>query len=187
MQSHILSDIQFPRPTCQCSLLRTHTHAHAHAQRLTYKHMWAWLESCGWLTNGMVFIFCLWRGGGNDSIIVLSAQHSLPISIEKSSAAGYLCLWKLQRHTLYSLTHSQKQDSIATVVNRSHEEECCSLNVFVHLLFCSGVCNVILFVITPRKMLLKMRLFYIHWTRQSFQSCLDTVRIAGRKGLMKCT
>lgn len=67
--------------------------------------MWTWLESSGCLTNGMVFIFCLWRGGGNDSIIVLSAQHSLPISIQKSSAAGYPRLCNLT----HTLTHKQEQ------------------------------------------------------------------------------
>lgn len=147
-----MTDIPFPLPTCQGSqALHTHAHVHAHTQKLTYKHMWAWLESCGWLTNGTVFIFCLRHGGSNDSIIVLSAQHSLPISIQNSSAAGYPRLWNLQRHT-----HSHKQkDSVAT--NRSHEENAVHFSVFIALIFCSGICCAILSVISPRKMLLKVR------------------------------
>lgn len=116
VHTYTITNIQFPLPTCQGSqTLHSHAHVHVHTQKLAYQHMWAWLESCGWLTKGTVFIFCLWHGSSNDFVIVLSAQHSLPINIQNSSAAGYPHLWNLQRHT-----HSHRQkDLVATVVNRS--------------------------------------------------------------------
>lgn len=130
---HIPKDIPFPLPTCQGSRLCVHIHT----IRQTYKHMWAWLESSGRLTNGTVFIFCLWHGGGNDSIIVLSAQHSLPISIQRhSSAAGYPLFWDLTRTPTHTCLHKQK-DSVATVVNRSREKNAFHFSVFIALILCN--------------------------------------------------
>lgn len=118
---HSFSSASMPRLSLSFACTHTHTCTcvRTHTLRLTYKHMWAWLEGCGWLTNGTVFIFCLWHDGGNDSIIVLSAQHSLPISIQNCSAAGYPRFWNLQRHTFYA--HKQKE-SVAVVVTKSHEK-----------------------------------------------------------------
>lgn len=121
VHTHILSDIPFLLPACQ-GFEHTLMHMCAHTQ--IYKHMWTWLQSCGWLTNGTVFIFCLRHSSGNDSIIVLSAQHSLPISSQHSFAAGYPRLWNLQRHTLtHTHTKNKKESSLATVVNKSHENQ----------------------------------------------------------------
>lgn len=68
----------------------------------------------------MVFIFCLWCGGGNDSIIVLSAQHSLPISVHNSAAAGCPHLLNLDAHLCpHWLEH---HNSAATVAKRNHKQ-----------------------------------------------------------------
>lgn len=68
------------------------------------------------MTNNMVFIFCLRHGSSNDSIIVLSAQRSLPISIQKSFAAGNprFVTCKDTHLDTNSLNH---KDLVATVVN----------------------------------------------------------------------
>lgn len=124
----IPNDIPFPLPTCQGSQLYTH----AHVFRLTYKHMWAWLESSGSLTNGMVFIFCLWHGSGNDSIIVLSAQHSLPISI--------------RRTTLQLATHASRTNKDTHTHTQTSSEECSSFQCIhssylpLRHLLCDPIC-----------------------------------------------
>lgn len=105
---------------CQhAKALRTHSRTCAWAHTQMHKHMWTWLQSRGWLTNGTVFIFCLRHGGGNDSIIVLSAQHSLPISSQNSSAAGYPRLWIPHTHT-----HTVKKKRFSC--DCGLQDECCT-------------------------------------------------------------
>lgn len=107
------------------------------------------------MTNAMVFIFCLWLGGANDPIIVLSAQHSFPISIrkKKGSAAGYPCFGDLTR-TLPVHTHLRKQkDSVAVVVKGSREKNAPGRSVFIALILSSTICYVILSARAPTKML----------------------------------
>lgn len=132
VHTDILTDIPGSLPACQGS--STHTHMPTFTRTKpptapppTHTQIRGWLESCACLTNGAVFIFCLWHGCSNDSIIVLSAQHSLPISFQNSSAAGYprLCNQKKKKRRL-TVTKIHLQQWLMRVMRRMHLCAVCS-------------------------------------------------------------